>query len=361
MSVWDWIHEFAERVEAEGDEERLRLWDLQQQAFLHGKSNPESMLAALEEGRSLAQLLQEPWWVLHFDHWRLQCYMHYLLDYTPVLDIAVRAALEARKPAYAQLPQRICLHEDLIYGYLGVDPLGHAPAIEKALDFMAQEVCDELECRYCLQNCRSEFALLRGQLDEAEQSARITLDMADADPVASTGDHHAVYAFSDLCAIALKRRDWETLRDCSEAGEAVARREEEHLKLAEFLLFEALLARRDGNEDLAGRLYRQARTREKRVKSHPGYPYYEVLSAFHESAGAFDKALEARGHELAQLNGKGRPHDECRCRVQRCRLLALLGEPLGEELSAARAAATRLRDPSPHLEVLDRIERGDVM
>src|SRR5437764_6311824 len=157
MSVWNWIHEFADRAEEEGDEERVRLWELQQQAFIHGKNNPEMMLAALDEGRALAQQLNEPWWVLHFDHWRLQCLMHYQLDYRPVLDIAVRAALEARKPAYAHLPQRICLHEDLIYGYLGIDPLGNAAAIEKALDFMAREVSDDLECRYCVQNCRTEF------------------------------------------------------------------------------------------------------------------------------------------------------------------------------------------------------------
>src|SRR5262245_20108853 len=229
MSVWDWIREFAARAEEEGDEERLRLYELQLEASQHRRSNPEKMLAVLEEGRSLAQRLQEPWWVLHFDHWRLQCYMHYLLDYRPVLDLAIRATLAARKPAYAQLPQRICLHEDLIYGYLGVDPLGHAPAIDNALDVMAREISDDLECRYCLQDCRSVFALRRGRIDEAEQSARLTLDMADADPVPSLGDHYAVDAWCHLCSIAHRRGDWETLRDCAAAGEEVARREDEPL------------------------------------------------------------------------------------------------------------------------------------
>lgn len=358
MSVWSWIHEFAEQAEADGDQQRMRLYELQRQAFQHGKGNPELMLAAIEEGRSLAQMLGESWWVLHFDHWRLQCYMHYLLDYRPVLDLAVRAALEARKPAYAQLPQRICLHEDLIYAYLGADPLGHADAITQALDFMRQEVSEDLECRYCVQNCRTEFALIRGQLDEAEESARNTLDMADEDPSPTTGDHHAVFAYGDLCTVAVRRQDWESLRAWAEAGEAVARSEEEHRKLAEFLLLQGILAWREGEAERAEQLHRHALARVRRVKALPGPSYHDALCAYHEASGRLDEAVKSRRIELEQVAGRGRHHDECRCRAKLCRLLAQAGEPLDSELAAARESAARLRDPSPHLTELDQIARG---
>ncbi len=358
MSVWDWIHEFVARARAEGDEERLRLYELQRQAFVHGKGNPELMLAALEEGRTLAQTLGEPWWVLHFDHWRLQCYMHYLLDYRPVLDIAVRAALEARKPSCSQLPQRICLHEDLIYAYMGVDPLGHTSAITQALDFMSQEVTSDVECRYCVQSCRTEFALIRGEYEVAEESAEVTLDMADADPNATTGDHHAVFAFGDLCTIALRRQDWESLRNWASAGEEVARREDEHRKLAEFLLLQGVLAWQDGNVAHAEQLLRQALSRVRRVKALPGPSYHDALCAYYEASGRLDEAVEARRFELQQVSGKGRLHDEARCRVKLCRLLAQAGEPLDDDLAIAREAAGRLRDPAPHLAELDRIARG---
>src|SRR5262245_57915305 len=171
MGVWDWVYEFAAEAEADGDEQRLRLWETQLRASGFGKEQPDLMLATLQEGRVLAQQLGESWWVLHFDHWRLQVLLHYKFDYRTVLDIAVKATLEARKPGYAQLPQRVCLHEDLIYAYLGIDPLGYADAIRQALDYMATEVSDDVECRYCVQNCRTEFALIRGDLNEAEQSA----------------------------------------------------------------------------------------------------------------------------------------------------------------------------------------------
>src|SRR3954469_10256323 len=107
MSVWDWVSEFADDARAADDEERLRLYDFQQRAFQHGKANPELMLAALEEGRALAQRLGGAWGGVVFDHWRLQFSRHYLLDYTRAAERAVRATREARKPQYEGLPQRV--------------------------------------------------------------------------------------------------------------------------------------------------------------------------------------------------------------------------------------------------------------
>src|SRR5437763_4105570 len=213
MSVWDWVSEFADDARAADDEERLRLYEFQQRAFQHGKANPELMLAALEEGRALAQRLGESWWVLLFDHWRLQCYRHYLLDYNRAAELAVRATLEARKPQYEGLPQRVCLHDDLVGAYLGVDPLGHAEAIAKALDFMEGETREDFECRYCLQNRRRAFALARDRLDEAEECSRVQLAMAADDDSFATGEHHAVFAYEGLCEVALRRQDWDSLRE----------------------------------------------------------------------------------------------------------------------------------------------------
>lgn len=359
MSVWDWVGEFAEAARAEDDDDRLRLYDLQQQAFQHGKSDPAAMLASLEEGRALAQRLGEAWWVLLFDHWRLQCYRHYLLDYKPAGDLAVRATLEARKPQYEGLPQRVCLHDDLVGTYLGVDPLGHAEAIEKALEFMASEIRPDFECRYCLQNRRRAFALVRGRLDEAEDCSRVQLAMAADDFSFSTGDHHAVFAYEGLCEVALRCQDWDRLGEFAQVGAETARRANEHIYLATFLLLQALLARRDGDEERAAKLARQGLEQRKRVQALPGSFYYDVLCAYHEAGGQWERALKVRTRQLEETAGKGRLHDECECHLKRCRLLARLQQPLEEALSAARTAARQLRRPEPVLEQLAALERGE--
>jgi hypothetical protein len=59
--------------------------------------------------------------------------------------------------------------------------------------------------------------------------------------------------------------------------------------------------------------------------------------------------------------GKGQTANECRCRLERCRLLAALGRRIETDLAAAREAACKLVDPAPVLEKLGRIEQGDVV
>ena len=181
MGVWDWINEFNAQAEERCDRNRVRLRQLYESASNYDRSNPDVMLGLLAEGRALAQQLDQPWWVLFFDHWRLQALMHFKYDYRAVRDLAIQATLEARKPQYAQLPQRLCLHEDLIFAYVGTDPEGHAEQIQQALDYMRQEVSTDLECRFCVQNCRSEFAMQRGKLDEAEAASLQLLAMTDAE------------------------------------------------------------------------------------------------------------------------------------------------------------------------------------
>jgi hypothetical protein len=356
MSVWDWVDDFRREAHVRGDEDRLRLLALHSAAQGRIDHEPEAALDRLRDARALAAQLDEPWWVLLTDHWKLQVLLHYTFDFREVLDLAVRATLEARKPEYAHLPQRVCLHEDLVYAYVGIDPAGHADAIRQALDFMRGQAGDDLECRYCVQNCATEFHLRCGRTDEAAASARRALEMADAD--ARSGEHHAVYARCDLCEIAHRRQDWEALRDESAAGEELARRCDNARKLAEFLVWEALLARRDGDEAGARRLVRQAAARLATTRALPSAAVHDALCAYHEAGGDLAAALKARTRELEATAGKGRLFHECRVRVERCRLLARLGQPPADDLAEARAAAARLRDPAPWLEQLARIEAG---
>ena len=158
------------------------------------EADPQRSLELVREARALAVQLREPWWILLMDHWRLQRLLHYIRDIPPALELAVQATLEARKPEYEQLPQRVCLHEDLIYAYLCIDPPGYGDLIRQALDFMREQVTDDLECRYCVQNCATEWHLHCGRVGEAEQSARQSLTIADADRRRETAEQNACAA-----------------------------------------------------------------------------------------------------------------------------------------------------------------------
>src|SRR5262249_62189290 len=98
MSVWDWVIEFNAEAEARGDRDRQRLLPIFENASKFAKTDPDVMLGLLAEGRALAQQLDETWWVLFFDHWRLQALLHFKYDYRDVMDAAVQATPEARQP-----------------------------------------------------------------------------------------------------------------------------------------------------------------------------------------------------------------------------------------------------------------------
>jgi hypothetical protein len=357
MSVWDWIFAFNAQAQARGDLDRVRLLQIHDNAGRFMKSDPDVMLGLLAEGRAQAERLGEPWWVLFYDHWRLQALLHFKYDYREVTSLAVQATLEARKPQYAELPQRICLHEDLIYAYVGTDPEGHAEGIAQALEYMRQEVGPGVECRFCVQGCCTQFALQRKRLDEAQAAALAMLALTDAEPDRRTADHHALEAYADLCAVALERGDWEALREWAGAGEEAARRRDKQLELAKFLAWQAVLERRAGNESAARRLLRGATARVTRLRAVPGEPYYDALCAFHEHGGDLGAALTVRDQELHAIAGKGRLTHEARCRLKRCRLLRAMGLPADEDLPAAREAAARLRHPEKYLEEIDRVEK----
>ncbi len=354
-SVWDWIIAYRRDAAARGDVQRLRLPQLRSAALTYSETDPDRALALLAEGRQLAQVLGEARWLLVFDHWRLQVLLHDKKDFTSSGDLAVRAALEARRPQFADLPQRDCLQEDLISWYLGVDPRGHETLIEQALAFMEGDVAADQECRHCLANCRTRLELARGRGEQARSAGLRALELAEE----CGEDHYCVNAYLTLCAQAFLVGDNTALAEWAQAGEEVARgMDSRKLALAELLLWRALAARRCGDEEQASRLFRSANARLGRLKAIPGSGWFDAWCAYQEQGGQLVKALEGRDKELRAQEQSGRHAYEAHIRLERCKLLARLGRLTDEECQATAAAADRLRDPTPYRTELQRLASG---
>src|SRR5262245_19209774 len=316
------------------------------------------MLAVLDEGRARAQQLGEPWWVLFFEHWKLETLIYYKDDYRHVLDLAVKATLELRKPAFEHYPLRFGIYCNLVASYLCVDPRGHAPAIREALAYLREQVSPDGGDRYLVQARRHWFAYEMGELSEAHELALEELAMADADPDRHTARHHEVDTYKALCWIAFHREDWAALADYAATGEARARAIEYRYELALFLLWQALGARREGNEEQARRLCRQGTSQMARLGQPPGESYYDALAAYHEQGENTEAAWEVRGRELETTVGKGQLAYECLVHLKRVRLLVKMGRATVEEAEAVRQAAARLREPGWYLEQLEQALAG---
>lgn len=359
MTVLDWMLEFRARAMQAGDAARVRLSRLHGSAFGFRETDPDRALAIYEEGRRLAKALNEPWWVLYYDEWRLTAMMHFQRDYSHALDLAVQSTLEIRKSQYDGLPLRHAFHFHLISAYLGVDPRGYAKPAGEALAFLEAEVPQAGETRYLLTAHRRDFALGLGDLEEAERIGLQSLALTDSDPNPNTRIHFGTFAYDALSAVAWLRGDWEALAGRAEVGEEMARKVGHKVELASMQLWGALAAQHVGDMEKARRLYRQSIVGVSRLRMPPEAKYFDALCGYLEADENVEGQLSVRDRELTTLLNKGRIEAESQCRLKRCRLLARLGRPLDEEMAAARAAAGKLRNPAPRLAELDAIERGE--
>jgi hypothetical protein len=352
MSVWDWVYEFQQQALDNDDDQRAELLYLFTQASELTETNPDQALAILAQGRALAEQLREPWWVLFFDHWRLQVLLFFKRDYGAARDLAVRAAVEARKPAYRHLPQRLCVHEDLIMAHIGTDPEGYASLIEQALVYMQQELTSDLECRFCILGLHATFQIERGRLDEAQDVCMRYLQFSGSEgELHSLADAHLL-----LCRLAYRRGDWSALLEWALAGEETARASEQPMRVTEALAWQAAVARQQNHDRIAKRLYRRATARPSRYNATPENGYYEALCAYHMVAGDHEAVLKVHEQHLTAIKNKGQIATEARCHVARCRLLAQMGLPLADEFAASRTAIQRLAKPATLQAELDQIE-----
>jgi hypothetical protein len=355
MTVWDWINDFDAEARARGDQQRLRLSSFHRMAWDCRHSDPARMQALLEEGRRFACSLDEPWWVLFFDHWRVETRIYYTDDYRGLIDLAAQVTFEVRKPVHEHHPLRFAIFCNLVAAYLCVDPRGYADAIRDALAYLLDEAPPEGEDRYLLLARRHWFAWEVGDLDTARRLAVEEISLADSDPDRHTAMHHEVDTCKSLCRICHRQGDWQALEEYAVTGEDRARRLDYKYELAILLLWQAVCARHVGRDELARRLCRQGVGRMGRLGKPPDDSYFDSLAAFHELGGDFTAALEVRDRELAECHDKGQFAYEVECRLKRCRLLKRMGQLQSEDIAACRAAIAPLRAPDYYLAQLSQI------
>ncbi len=356
--IWDWFDEFEREAQLRGDGQRRRLGELHRAAYRFRESDPDKALALYGEGRRLAEALREPWWVLYYQQQEVHALLHFKQDYRTVLDQAIANVLEVRKPAYAHFPRRLLIHGDLVSAYLGIDPAGHADAIQQALDYLDREAPPEGDERYLLLGGQRQFAIDLGRFDDADQFSCRSLELAAGDSDRRRAEHFLVFCYSAMAEVAWKRGDRNALEEAILSGEELARRVGHQVELSGFHMWRAWLLRLGGDEKPARALYQEANLRMARLGMPADASYRDVESDFHVLAGRLDLALAVRDAELAGLRDRGRVFLESSAHVKRCRLLRGLGRLTASDLDAARQASARLREPAGALEALARIERG---
>jgi hypothetical protein len=352
MSVWTWIKEYAEAADEAADQRKQNLlaaYDSGRQKF---ERLPDDAVAEFERGRQLAVALNEPWWALFFEHWKLQALLHCKYDNRRAMELAVTVSLEARKSPYQGCPQRLCVHDDLITSYLSLDAPGYAGEVEEALAYMEQEVQEDFECRYCLLQRRCELTEALGNLDAFEKAVVRLLAKSQE----QGEDHHALSGHAWMCLVAYRKGTPEQIAQSAAEGLVICDKIDRPVLQAELVTWQAYLARLKGDDDAAAKRLRWAAVLLSRTQRQPGNRYYIARCAYHALKQEREQELAVREQELLLLADKNQYFWEANARIEHCRLLSELGRPAGEALAQARQVIGKLRRPAALLARLAEIE-----
>lgn len=359
MSVWDWIDEFAAEASARGDRERLALVDIHPRAYGYRHSDPPHMLALLEDGRRRALALNEPWWVLFFDHWCLETLIYYQDDYRTILDRAVRLTLDLRRPIFEQHPLRFHAHCNLLAAYLCTDPRGHAAQIAAALEYLSSIVPEEGEEKYLLTARYHWFAYEMEQVEEAARLCQRLLEYADLDSDRHLALHHSVGAHLSLCRMALAREDWFALEAHAGIAEELANQRGASYDLGLARLWVAVSSRQRASSLAPGQL-QAALVRFARLKRPADDNYHDALAAYHELDQNVPQAIQVRLAQLERLRNRGQVSAEAETQLHLFRLRALAGLAQDAHIVPFLTTIQGLGTPEYYRERLEQILAGRV-
>lgn len=355
MTLWDFFEESRQEYLERGDKERLRLTLFYSQAYDHRESDPHRAATLLTEAKKLAEALEEPWWALIYDKFRIDALIHFLRDFTQVLDLAVAAALELRKPAFAHFPDRFGVYDSLVAAYQGIDAEGYAEKIEEALDLLGREAPPESDNRHLYLARRRIFAQEREQWDRAYEACQEELAQCEAAADAGLALHFSVFVHCALCQVVHRLGRKEELAEQADLAYDASRRRGQQCELAEAEAWQAVAALQAGEREGAVRLRRRALARAERLGMPPKAGFFEALAAYHEQQGDVEGVLETRTRELEHVAGRGRWLYETRLRLRHARLLQDLARPDADDAwRRAEETARKLRKPEAFLEQVRR-------
>lgn len=355
VDLYGWRDGFTRAAKQAGDKPRQELAALPRRAWAVYETDTRQAEVLLREARALADQLGEPCWQLYTDTMLIDLYLGYRGDVSAGLSMAVRTAVEARKPAYKGCPMLGRVYWLLTSAYSQIDPVGYAAKIFEALDYAESKVALDVDSWQLFMFQRAYVLIMQERLDEAFQAAQSYMERVEHMPA---GFQNACTAAGCrlLCLIGFQCSDWLELARYAEQGALAAQRAPNTKRhSAEFALWQAVCARKMGDETAARRQYTVAVADMGKLDNLSSEYYYQALCAYLEAGGNYENALHVRGRELDGMIASGSVYRECQCRLERCRLLVLLGLPNAAERAAARAAAQKLIDPAAFLQKLERV------
>ncbi len=334
------MRDFHFRAVENGDFERMQLAILWERSVEYSYERPDEKLAILEQAGALARKLNEPYWDMFFDHWKIEVLLYEKHQPAAALKLAARSAFEVRKPIYDAFAYRPQIALSLTACYLKLDPIGYEPMLREAFEYARVQCQHDEELKPYFAQQWSRFLEAIGAPDAVEANWQHLYAAYQ-----SGTEHYVLFALVHLCST-LASYDLPAAR--SHVGEFAAlgielcRMEDRDREAAMFTMWAAVAARWEGDESEARKMYARAYEMQKRLSS-PHNAVQFAATIYHETAGEWDEALRVvedeievtRAHDLAFLEAKRR--------LKQIELLSKLNRDCADAIAQLREVASRLK------------------
>ena len=355
--VWTEFYRQVDHWRQAGDADRLKLADLYHEALRFRETEPEYQFELLTQARNEAQRLEEPWWILFYEYWRLSTLTADLHDFARAHPLAMELMVRFSSPEGRVHPERIGIYTCVLYTYLQVDPVGYRTALEQGFSSLDEQIAKgPVSNRFVLNYRWTEYLCQLQRWEEAYDRAQQFLALVDgSDP--GSRIWWECWVFFLLCGIcdALGRVD-----ELGGHAKDMAERSEKSTELmrtkASGWIWLAVAQRARGDERAAARSFHQGMHYLKDVAARDEI-CADAIARFYELGSDWKSALGVRDRELAVITKKGMLHRCCLVQIERCRLLARLGALTPTDISEAQQAAAKMQVPRWYLEKLARIEK----
>lgn len=345
MIVIEWMRKFAEEALKNNDQQRLQLVYYAQQGDMLRQANPEVALQVFQVGRTAAEQLPEPCWVLFFAQRMAHICIFELEDLERAMDLVTRDYVLSTQDSYTYCPINPALRLNLVETYLYYDPVGYADTIQEVIDYLRKTESDDIFTRLQLDDFIAQLSLKRNQLDKALDYSLRTLEDG--------------YGYLTLTRIYWERGDYQKALDISEL------RQEESLS-SPFMLADArawtaaMLMRTKGDALKAKSLYQRAQYHINKINFVPNSTLYDALAEYHEASGNLNKALQVRDEQLAKQQLIAGPEEVIIARLRRARLLGRINkiEEMRQQITDIKNHLSKLKQPDHYHQLLDLIEKG---
>ena len=339
-SFWQWMRDFHFRAVESGDIERQQLAILWESSVELSYERPDQKLAILDQAGALARRLNEPYWDLFFDHWKIEVLLYEKHQPAAALKLAARAAFEVRKPIYDAFSYRPQITLSLTACYLKTDPIGYEPMLREAFEYARVQCQNDEELRPYFAQQWSRFLEAVGAPDAVEANWQHLYAAYQ-----SGTEHYVLFALVHLCST-LATYDLPAARhhigEFAALGLELCRIEERDREAAVFTMWLAVAARWRGEEQEAYKLYLRSWEMQKRLSS-PHNAVQFAATLYHESAREWEAALRVVEEEIAVLHQHELAFLEAKRRLKQVELLLKLKRDTKGAAAKLRAVASGLK------------------